>query len=148
MLVPASFCLLLSIAQSSAPPGGIDGRGGPAFSPPRIEATATIDGELDEPAWAQAARLTGFSQYQPSDSRPAEEQTDVLVWYAPDAMYFGIVAHDRDPSSIRATVADRDNLDREDSVTIYLDTFNDHRRAFFFAVNPFGSQQDGAYSEG
>ena len=126
----------------------MSGVGGPAVTPPRIEAEITIDGVLDEPAWAQAARLGGFSQYQPSDSRPAEERTEVLVWYAPDAIYFGIQAYDRDPSSIRATVADRDNLDREDSITIYLDTFNDRRRAFFFAVNPLGSQQDGVYSEG
>jgi hypothetical protein len=148
--MPSSLplCLLLSIAQSPTPAAAVDGRGGPAFTPPRIEASIEVDGSLDEPAWDRATRLTGFSQYQPSDSRPAQEQTDVLVWYAPDAIYFGIVAHDSDPSSIRATVADRDNLGREDSVTIYLDTFNDRRRAFFFAVNPLGAQQDGVFSEG
>lgn len=107
-----------------------------------------IDGVLDESAWAQAVRLTGFSQYQPADGRPAQERTDVLVWYAPDAIYFGILAFDRDPSSIRATMADRDNLGREDSVTIYLDTFNDRRRAFFFTVNALGAQEDGVFSEG
>ncbi|MDZ4864480.1 MAG: DUF5916 domain-containing protein [Gemmatimonadota bacterium] len=115
---------------------------------PRIDATVEIDGRLDEPAWAQATRLAGFHQYQPVDSRPAEEQTDVLVWYAPNAIHFGIIAQDREPGSIRATQADRDNLDADDIVTIYLDTFNDHRRAFFFTVNPHGSQSDGVRSEG
>jgi len=43
-------------------------------------------------------RLGGFSQYQPSDSRPAEEQTEVLVWYRSDAIYFGVIAHDSQPS--------------------------------------------------
>ena len=33
-------------------------------------------------------------------------------------------------------MSDRDNLDSEDTVTIYLDTFHDLRRAFFFTVNP------------
>lgn len=126
----------------------IDGRGGPTVTIPRIEAAVQVDGTLDEPAWGQATRLGGFSQYLPSDSRPAEERTDVLVWYSPDAIYFGIIAHDSQPSSIRATVADRDNLDREDAVTIYLDTFNDRRRAFVFAVNPLGSQLDGVQNEG
>ena len=41
---------------------------------PRIEATVTIDGDLSEPVWAEAARLTDFHQYQPVDSRPAEER--------------------------------------------------------------------------
>ena len=119
-----------------------------AVTIPRIEATATIDGHLDEPVWAQATRLADFHQYQPVDSRPAEERTEVLVWYAPNAIHFGIIAHDRDPGSIRATVADRDNLDADDIITIYLDTFNDHRRAFFFTVNPLGAQSDGVRSEG
>ena len=82
------------------------------------------------------------------DGRPAEEQTEVLVWYAPDAIHFGIVAHDRVPAAIRATVADRDNIDREDQVVLDIDTFHDRRRAFFFGVNPLGVQTDGVRSEG
>ncbi|MEO8032420.1 MAG: DUF5916 domain-containing protein [Gemmatimonadota bacterium] len=115
---------------------------------PRLERSARIDGVLDEPAWSEAARLTGFHQYTPVDSRDAEERTEVLVWYAPDAIYFGIIAHDDNPGAIRATHADRDKIDAEDNVTIYLDTFNDRRRAYFFTVNPLGVQQDGVRSEG
>ncbi len=115
---------------------------------PRLEAEVTIDGRLDEPVWREAAVLTGFHQYQPVDSRPAEERTEVRVWYAPNAIHFGIIAYDRVPGSIRATVADRDNLDADDRITIYLDTFNDRRRAFFFTVNPLGAQEDGVRSEG
>jgi hypothetical protein len=107
-----------------------------------------VDGRLDEPAWSEAARPTGFRQYEPVDGRPAEEETEVLVWYAPDAIHFGIIAHDRHPDGIRATVADRDNIGGDDHVIIYLDTFNDRRRAFFFAVNPLGIQQDGVRAEG
>ncbi len=127
---------------------GVPGIGSPTVTIPRIEATIQIDGAMDEPVWSEAARLTGFSQYQPVDGRPAEEQTDVLVWYSPDAIYFGIIAHDHDPASIRATVAQRDKLELDDTVTIYLDTFNDRRRAFFFEVNPLGVQQDGVQTEG
>ncbi len=88
------------------------------------------------------------SEYRPVDSQRASERTEVLVWYSPEALHFGIIAHDSDPSSVRATQADRDNLDREDSVRIYLDTFNDRRRAFVFGVNPLGAQEDGVQTEG
>jgi hypothetical protein len=125
-----------------------DGRGRPTVTIPRVETEVIVDGNLDEAAWGQAARLTGFSQYEPVDGRPAEERTEVRVWYAPSAIYFGIMAYDRNPGSIRATRADRDNIDSDDHVIIYLDTFNDHRRAFFFGVNPLGIQQDGVRSEG
>jgi hypothetical protein len=133
---------------STAPRAGVEGRGAPTVTIPRVEETVVVDGRLEEPAWSQAARLVGFSQYQPVDSRPAEEQTEVLVWYSPGALHFGIVARDRDPAAIRATVADRDNLSRDDTVTVYLDTFNDKRRAFFFTVNPLGMQEDGVRTEG
>jgi len=115
---------------------------------PRVEATVTIDGVLDEPVWRSAARLTGFTQYRPIDSRPAADSTEVLVWYAPDAIYFGIRAYEAHGNVVRATLADRDNIDADDNVQILLDTFNDRRRALLFAVNPYGAQQDGVRSEG
>jgi hypothetical protein len=145
LLAVAALSLLFQ-AQDTLP--GFDGRTRPTVTIPRIEAAAAVDGSLDEAAWGQAARLTGFSQYEPVDGRPAEERTEVRVWYAPNAIYFGILAYDRNPSSIRATRADRDNIDSDDHVIIYLDTFNDRRRAFFFGVNPLGIQQDGVRSEG
>lgn len=124
------------------------GAGAPGFDIPRINETATIDGYLDEPAWQQATRLTGFSEYRPVDGQKASEQTEVLVWYSPSALYFGIIAHDSVPGSIRATNADRDNISLDDSVRIFLDTFNDRRRAFIFGVNPLGVQEDGVQTEG
>ncbi len=115
---------------------------------PREEAAATVDGSLDEPVWQRAAVLDDFHQYEPVDSRPAEERTEVRVWYGPDAIWFGIIAHDSQPGSVRATKADRDNIDAEDHVIVYLDTFDDRRRAFFFGSNPLGVQMDGVRTEG
>ena len=126
----------------------VEGKGSPPADIPRIEAGIRLDGNLDEPVWSQATRLTGFWQSQPVDGRPAEERTEVLVWYAPDAIYFGIIAHDKVPAAIRATVADRDNLDNDDHIVLDIDTFHDRRRAFSFAVNPLGAQSDGVRSEG
>lgn len=137
LLVPLAAPALL-VAQSAPP----------MLQPPRLEAELVIDGVLDEPAWQQAARAAGFFQYQPVDSRPAEDSTVVLVWYSPTAIHFGILAYDQDPSSVRATLSDRDNIGSDDKVTIFLDTFNDRRRAYFFAVNPYGVQDDGVRSEG
>jgi hypothetical protein len=122
---------------------------GPIVTIPRIEAEPiAVDGVLDEPAWEGAARLTGFHQYQPVDGRPAQERTEVRAFYTPSAIVFAVLAYDREPGAIRATVADRDNIDSDDNVTIHLDTFADRRRSFFFAVNPLGVQQDGVRTEG
>jgi hypothetical protein len=140
---------LLQIGAAQAAAGqSYEGTGRPAVAIPRLAAEVTVDGLLAEPVWAQAARLTGFRQYQPADGRPAEERTEARVFYSRDAIYFGVVAHAKNPGSVRATIADRDNLGNDDRITIYLDTFNDKRRAFFFVVNPLGAQGDGMRTEG
>ncbi len=161
MLTPALFFALLfaqspSTGPTSRPepavpaqsPVVVEGTGAPGFTVPRAEETVVVDGRLDEPVWARATRLTGFSEYRPVDRQRAAERTEVLVWYSPQALHFGIIAHDSEPGSVRATSADRDSLDREDSVRIFLDTFNDRRRAFVFGVNPLGAQEDGVQTEG
>jgi len=135
-------------AAASAPAAVIEGKGSPSFSVPRLEEPAVIDGRLDEPAWSKAARLGGFSEYQPVDSQPASERTEALIWFSPKALHVGIIAHDSVPGSVRATVADRDNIANDDWVRVYLDTFNDRRRAFIFGVNPLGVQEDGVQTEG
>src|SRR5207253_1356321 len=115
---------------------------------PRFEDVVKIDGVLDEPVWNRAAVLTGFSQYRPVDGRPADDSTAVLVWYASDAIYFGIRAYEAHGHVVRATLADRDNIDADDRIEILLDTYLDHRRATMFAVNPLGVQEDGVWSDG
>src|SRR5215211_7662776 len=113
---------------------------------PRIDTVSTVDGVIDEPVWSRAARLTRFSQYQPVDGRPAEEPTEVLVWYSPDAIWFGIKAREIHGNVVRATRANRDDIASEDHVQILLDTDNGRQLAFLFGVNALGVQQDGTRS--
>jgi hypothetical protein len=124
------------------------GAGALAVTSPPGHPTGLIAAVHDQPVGHPDARLDGFYQYRPVDSRPAEDSTVVLIWYAPDAIHVGILAYDRQPGSVRATLSDRDNIGSDDQVTLFLDTFNDQRRAYFFGVNPFGVQDDGVRAEG
>src|SRR6266849_10541052 len=145
------LAVLLLIVQSAGEPQPVyDGRlRHIEVHLPRIEnAAVRLDGVLDDPVWRQAALLKGFTQYRPVDSRPAADSTEVLAFYAPDAIYFGIRAYEAHGNVVRATLADRDNIGADDNIQILLDTFNDRRRALLFAVNPLGAQQDGVRSEG
>lgn len=130
-----------------APPNIYDGRVNTAVVAPRIAGSASIDGVLDEAAWAGAAILTGFSQYQPIDGVDAADSTEVLVWYNERELYFGVRAFEPH-GLVNATLADRDRIDTDDNVRILLDTFNDRRRALAFGVNPYGVQADGVWTEG
>src|SRR5437868_7258556 len=113
---------------------------------PRIAADVTVDGALSEPVWQQAAVLTGFSEFSPHDGVPAADSTQVLVWYSPTAIYFGIKAFETH-GGVHATLADRDKIAADDNVQILLGTFHDHRQAYVFAVNPLGVQMDGTIVE-
>src|SRR2546422_414891 len=104
------LAVLLLIVQSAGDPQPVyDGRLRQIeVHLPRIEnAAVRLDGVLDEPVWRQAALLKGFTQYRPVDSRPAEDSTEVLVFYAPDAIYFGIRGFETHGNVVRATLADR-----------------------------------------
>lgn len=115
--------------------------------PPRLdERDVATDGMLDEPQWAQAALLTGFSQFSPNDGAAAADSTEVLVWYSATAIHFGIRAFEPHGAP-RATLADRDRIASDDNIQILLGTFNDGRQAMVFAVNPLGVQSDGTIVE-
>ena len=45
-----------------------------------------------------------------------------------------------EPDKVRATVAKRDEVFNEDNVRVFLDTFNDQRRAYVVGFNPLGVQ--------
>ncbi|HSR15823.1 MAG TPA: DUF5916 domain-containing protein, partial [Gemmatimonadales bacterium] len=114
---------------------------------PRVDDAVIVDGFLNDQVWLGAARLTGFSQYQPVDGRPAEQDTEILVWYSPTAIHFGVRAFAA-PGTVRATLADRDRLYDEDQIQFFIDTYHDGRQAMVFGVNPFGVQSDGVLVEG
>jgi hypothetical protein len=141
---------LATLLHLAAPPDTtvFNGRAGRiVVTTPRHEIAVVTDGALDEPVWREAAKLVGFSSYFPTDDRPAADSTEVLVWYSPSAIHFGIRGY-ATASDVRATLATRDNLNQDDVVAIFLSTFNDGRQAFVFSVNPLGVQQDGVLTEG
>ncbi len=113
------------------------------IEPPKLdESIINIDGSLDEIEWSKAISRSGFTSYLPVDGRPAEDDTEIRIWYSPTALYIGIVAQEIH-GEVRSTLADRDNLENDDYLILILDTYDDKRSAFAFAVNPLGQQGDG-----
>jgi hypothetical protein len=149
MLLPALLSLAHAVPVADGTAGPVySGRGGRLqVAIPRLEDEVHVDGVLDDAPWRHAARLTDFSSYAPVDGTPSSEPTEVLVFYSPTAIHFSVRAQCA-PGTVRATLANRDRLDTEDQVRIFLSTFNDRRQALYFAVNPLGVQADGVLVEG
>jgi hypothetical protein len=115
----------------------------PISSASRIMEAPSIDGALDERVWQDATPLTGFVQAEPFQGQPASEHTEVKILYDDDAIYVGVVLHDRDPSLIVTTDTRRDaNLGEMDSFQMIFDTFRDQQNGFVFGTNAAGVQYD------
>jgi len=110
-------------------------------SPPKI------DGLLDEPFWRDAAVLESFTQYEPQEGGAPSEKTVAYLGYDSQNLYIGVNCYDSDPQAVRACLSQRDEVYGDDGITVFLDTFNDKKRAFAFQVNPCGVQVDGIYTE-
>src|SRR4030095_4022502 len=115
---------------------------------PKIEpGKITIDGKPDEEAWKTASVFKDFYQTSPGDNIAPSKPTEVLMMYDEKHLYVAFKCWD-EKDKIRASVAKRDNVYNEDNVRMWIDTYNDQRRAYVLGFNPFGIQQDGIYTEG
>src|SRR2546421_2989578 len=159
VLVLTAFALSVcaaAIAQSAAPvvapnPGKhtviIPPEKAKPIQVPRFDKPPLIDGKLDDEVWKQAVTLKDFIQTHPGDNAPPSRQTVSMIGYDSKQLYFAFHCYD-EPDKVRATVAHRDDVFGEDNVRVFLDTFNDQRRAYVLGWNPLGVQQDGIMTEG
>jgi hypothetical protein len=119
-----------------------DGKVPPEVRAARVAQGPTLDGRLDDPAWAVARPVTDFVQSDPDEGRPASEATEVRIVYDGKALYVGARLFDRDPGGIASRLARRDVVTASDELRVLLDTYHDHRTAFQLAVNPAGVRRD------
>jgi hypothetical protein len=113
----------------------------------RFDKPPIIDGKLDDEVWKHAVVLKDFYQTSPGDNIAPSKPTEAMIGYDARTLYLAFHCYD-EPDKIRATVAKRDDIFNEDNVRVYLDTFNDQRRAYILGWNPLGIQADAIMNEG
>ncbi len=135
-IVPACFGQL-------ALTDGEGSHGHKSLNPTRTEETITLDGNLDEAVWGETPVSLGFLQRDPEEGQPSSERTEFRVLYTANTLYIGVISYESDAGAILARERRRDNsLENDDTISIVLDTFHDHRNSFLFRTNPLGTQYD------
>jgi hypothetical protein len=136
-----------------AAPSGTNGSR-PLIHVPRVARPPAIEDflsrELDGGFGGTLTKATDFVQRDNHDGEPATRRTDAYLGYDDEHLYVVFVAHD-DPALVRGNLARRDEAyvdGNDDQVALFLDTFNDRRRAYYFSVNPEGVQFDSLFVEG
>ena len=114
-----------------------------------LGATHSVDGRLDEPAWAAADLIDVFTQADPREGAPASARTTVRVLAGPKALVIGIDCEQPADVGVVSFNVRRDaTLTQEDHVRIVLGPFMDGRSGYVFAVNPSGARYDGIVNPG
>jgi len=141
---------LLSLLFVPRPGAGAEARAlaAAALDPGAPSTGIVLDGWLDEPVWRTVPAASGFVQREPKAGTPATEPTEVKVAYTPTTLYIAIHAVDSRPREVVARAMEKDSdVTDDDSVSIVLDTFDDHRNAYFFATNANGVRTDALISD-
>jgi hypothetical protein len=134
------ICLiLLGPLSAQAEKNGADPR---KTSIPQVSSPPRIDGVLDESVWEEALQIEDFLQLSPVERGYPTHRTIAYLGYDRKNLYIAFRCYDSDFNRIRASVTQRDNIMEDDWVILFLDTFNEKRRAFAFILNPYGIQLD------
>lgn len=124
---------LLSTLALAAPPA------------PAVRAVAgdalVIDGILDEQAWEEADPVDVFVRYTPTAGGAPPGRTEVRFLQDERYLYVGVRVTGAD-YRVRARISAREDINSDDQIGIYLDTFHDGRSGYVFYLNPLGIQQD------
>ena len=127
----------LDSAVTTRPPG-------PAAVPSaRAASPITVDGRLDDSAWAATTPVASLAQRAPSEGALPSQRTEIRVLYDDAALYVGARLYDSAPDSVRALLARRDRAVSSDRFVVYLDPYHDRRSGFYFGINAAGTLYDG-----
>lgn len=143
MPLPRRPIFALPLALLCASPAAAQDSAAPRAEARRTVAPPRLDGRLDEAAWQSAPPIRGFRQREPEEGAEVSEPTTVRILYDQANLYIGAELDDSVLAEIRASELRRDNtLESDDTFSVLLDTYLDHRNGFVFRVNPRGTRFD------
>ena len=111
----------------------------------RVSKAPRIDGSLDEEIWGELPILTNFVQYNPYNSEPPSQKTEVRIGYDDQAIYIGAICYDHFPDKIKKKISIRDQLPpgmNADIFAVLISPYDDGLNSMFFWVTAAGVQRD------
>ncbi len=115
----------------------------------RVNGEIRVDGRLDDPGWANAARVTTWYETNPGDNVEPKVSNIGYLAYDGEFLYAAFEFADPTPRRIRAPLGNRDNVPGyTDYGGLIIDANNDRRTAQMFLANARGIQYDALTSDG
>jgi len=106
----------------------------------KISSDIIIDGVID-PVWNEADSVSNFFQLSPYFAKEPTKRTIAKVLTTDDAIYCLMINYD-ERADIQSNAGVLDQFGKSDVVSFMLDTFNDKKTAYKFAVTAAGVRLD------
>ena len=89
-------------------------------------------------------KISEFIQREPNEGEKVSENTELYLTFDKNNLYIAFRCSDMEAENIVANIMRRDEwLLNNDCIEIFIDTYHDHRNAYYFSTNPLGAQRDG-----
>ena len=105
-----------------------------------------IDGRQDDVVWHDAPTFSDFRQFAPRVDADPSFRTEFQAAYDEKNLYVFVRMFDPHPDSIMHALSRRDVRGPSDQIKLLIDSYDDRRSGFEFAVNPDGVKRDYAMS--
>ena len=106
------------------------------------ERAPAIDGSDADAVWQRAPKYSAFRQFEPKVDVDPSFRTEFRAAYDEKNLYVFVRMFDPHPDSIMRALSRRDVRGPSDQIKLLIDSYNDRRSGFEFAVNPDGVKRD------
>ncbi len=145
--IPLSFIVLCLLPQLAAAQQLVEGDKHVSIA--RMATQPTIDGKIDPGEWTGATEVSDLHQVIPVEFSTPTERTNWYLSYNDTAILIAAHAFDADPGHISAsTLHQGGDIDSDDSLHILIDSFNNKRSGYTFALNPNSVRYDAIFLDG
>src|SRR5687767_5006422 len=140
MFAPAVLSAVVALAQQ---PASTAARSESAAAVAvRATSVPAIDGRNDDAVWRDAPKFSQFRQFEPRVDVEPSFKTEFQVAFDEKNLYAFVRMFDPHPDSIMRALTRRDVRGPSDQVILLIDSYDDKRTGFEFAVNPVGVKRD------
>jgi hypothetical protein len=140
MFTPGSvLAFVLALPQGTTP----DTRTAPLTATAvRVQQAPAIDGRSDDQIWQTAPKFNQFRQFEPRVDAEPSFRTEFQAAFDEGNLYVFVRMFDPHPDSIMRALSRRDVRGPSDQIKLLIDSYDDKRSGFEFAVNPDGVKRD------
>jgi hypothetical protein len=146
MLAQIAALGALALATPQQPPPPSASKGPLTAVAARARQAPSIDGRADDRIWEVAPKFSDFRQFEPRVDADPSFKTEFQVAYDDRNLYAFVRMFDPHPDSIMHALSRRDVRGPSDQIKLLIDSYDDKRTGFEFAVNPDGVKRDYAIS--